>query len=319
MNLPTKFSARAYRMDEPADKSHWNLLVRQSKNGSFLFYREYMDYHRDRFADCSLMIYKHNELFALMPATLHGDTVISHGGLTYGGILSDRRMGVADMLDLFPLMLEHYHKLGARKLVYKPIPHVYHLAPAEEDLYALFLNHARLTGRAPSAAIDLSIDTAPGKKFNGAKKAQRLGLTLRRTDEPGPLMQQIDRNLLIRHNVHAVHAVHEIQLLMRTFPSEIEAYEVINGEGILLAGAIIYVTARLAHAQYLVVNETGRSLRAMDLLVTALMEIYRDRCRFFEFGISSDALGDHFNAGLMDQKESFNASTVCYDRYELNL
>ena len=40
---------------EKADE--WNAFVAESKNGTFLFNRGYMDYHADRFVDHSLMFY----------------------------------------------------------------------------------------------------------------------------------------------------------------------------------------------------------------------------------------------------------------------
>ena len=36
-------------------KTVWDSFVATSKNGTFLFMRDYMDYHADRFADHSLM------------------------------------------------------------------------------------------------------------------------------------------------------------------------------------------------------------------------------------------------------------------------
>ena len=50
-----------------------------------------MDYHNHRFTDYSVMIYKENELYALLPANKVGDKVISHQGLTYGSfVLQDK-------------------------------------------------------------------------------------------------------------------------------------------------------------------------------------------------------------------------------------
>ena len=39
----------------PADKPLWDGFVALSKNATFLHYRDYMDYHSDRFSDFSLM------------------------------------------------------------------------------------------------------------------------------------------------------------------------------------------------------------------------------------------------------------------------
>lgn len=40
------------------DKPLWNAFNAESKNGLFMFDRDYMDYHSDRFVDNSLMFYE---------------------------------------------------------------------------------------------------------------------------------------------------------------------------------------------------------------------------------------------------------------------
>ena len=43
-----------------------------------------MEYHSDRFQDFSLIIYNDKgNIMALLPASIDGDTVMSHGGLTF--------------------------------------------------------------------------------------------------------------------------------------------------------------------------------------------------------------------------------------------
>lgn len=71
----------------PDRQDEWDEFVAQSRNGTFLLCRGYMDYHADRFTDCSLMIYYGRQLLALLPGHLEGQTYCSHNGLTYGGLL----------------------------------------------------------------------------------------------------------------------------------------------------------------------------------------------------------------------------------------
>ena len=119
-------------------KAVWDEFVRKSKNGTFLFFRDYMDYHGDRFADHSLLIsIRDGELLALLPAHRVGDTLVSHGGLTYGGFITDDRMGAALMLDVFASAVAFSKQQGIGRLIYKTIPYIYHRLPAEEDRYAL--------------------------------------------------------------------------------------------------------------------------------------------------------------------------------------
>lgn len=64
------------------DKVIWNEFVSTAKNATFLFNRDFMDYHKDRFEDFSLMCFEKEKLVGVLPANILGDTVYSHQGLT---------------------------------------------------------------------------------------------------------------------------------------------------------------------------------------------------------------------------------------------
>src|SRR5882672_2733517 len=90
---------------EPYDgerKEEWNRFVSAAKNATFLFNRDYMDYHHDRFTDGSLMAFHGNSLVAVMAANVAApDTLVSHGGLTYGGLALSRRASLHEVLACF--------------------------------------------------------------------------------------------------------------------------------------------------------------------------------------------------------------------------
>jgi len=91
-------------------REEWDRFVSNSKNGSFLFYRDYMEYHSDRFIDYSLMFYEGNRLIALLPANIEGNRLISHAGLTFGGLITKSNMKVSRMLSLFEVMTNYLRK-----------------------------------------------------------------------------------------------------------------------------------------------------------------------------------------------------------------
>ena len=133
----------------------WNEFVGQSKNGTFLFHRSYMDYHPDRYLDCSLVVLNDDEqIVALLPASRRSDVLVSHEGLTYGGFVSTAGMSTRRMLNIVQACLENVREAGISHIVYKCVPHVYHSLPAEEDTYALFRLGAMSTRRELSSAID---------------------------------------------------------------------------------------------------------------------------------------------------------------------
>lgn len=73
-------------------KTLWNDFNASAKNGLFMFDRDYMDYHSDRFSDHSLMFYEDEKLLALLPLNLKDDTLYSHQGLTFGGFITSTTM-----------------------------------------------------------------------------------------------------------------------------------------------------------------------------------------------------------------------------------
>src|ERR1051325_5080336 len=121
----------------------------------FLFDRNYMDYHSDRFTDHSFMFFDEDKLLAVMPANVTGKAVTSHGGLTFGGIVSDGKMKTTVMLEVFAALKQYLQKRGVVELIYKAVPHIYHQLPAEEDLYALFIIGAQLVRRDVSSTISM--------------------------------------------------------------------------------------------------------------------------------------------------------------------
>jgi hypothetical protein len=106
-----------------ADQPAWDGFVATSKNGVFLFERGYMDYHADRFSDHSLLVYDDKDgLIALLPANRCDDSLISHGGLTYGGLITDERMKTPRMLAVFDDMRTYCADQRISEIVYKAIP-----------------------------------------------------------------------------------------------------------------------------------------------------------------------------------------------------
>src|SRR5262245_42638359 len=163
----------------PPMRSAWDDFVRQSKNGTFLFLRDYMEYHQDRFTDHSLVVRDdRGAIVALLPANQRGESLESHGGLTYGGFVVDARMTTMRMLDVLASKRAYLGGQAISSLCYRAIPHIYHRAPAEEDLYALVLAGARIQHRAALAVVDPRAEIAlQERRRRVLRKAQAAGLT----------------------------------------------------------------------------------------------------------------------------------------------
>lgn len=301
----------------PELQAEWDAAAEAARNGVFLFQRGYMDYHQDRFTDHSLVFRRDGRVVALLPASEHGDELRSHGGLTYGGLLLPPRTTTAAVLEVVDLLRTHLRDSGLRTLLYKPVPHIYHDVPAEEDLYALFRADARLVRRDVSSSVrlDARLPVAKGRK-SSVTVARKAGVVVQRSHDYDAFMRLEDEQLRARHGVGAVHSGEEMALLAAGFPQSIALYTAtLAGE--LVAGTVVYESRHVAHTQYIAASAAGREVSAMDLVLTELLtEVYAHK-RWFDFGISTEQGGRHLNAGLIANKESYGARATLYDFYEL--
>lgn len=306
----------------------WNGFVARSKNGTFLFDRNFMDYHAERFKDVSLVFRdRRGMLCGLLPANFDevSRTVFSHGGLTYGGLILGSGAVQASVNEMLVLAADLYsHTMGARFLVYKPTPYIYHRIPAEEDLYALHRMGASLTARAVSSALvpSAGLRYRKGRRACVAK-ALNAGLSVEEVRDGGsPLLRRfheiLTESLMKRHNVAPVHSYAEMELLAGRFPENIRLFVVKNG-GDIVSGGWIFVTPCAVHTQYLVNTDEGRRMGAEDLLIDYLVSKKYSAVRYFDFGVSTENNGMHLNENLISMKEGFGARSVCYDTYTLAL
>jgi hypothetical protein len=305
---------------EPARKAEWDRFVEASKNGTFLFLRDYMEYHAARFVDASAMLYAAGgELIGLFPAHGDGDVIRSHGGLTFGGLVTDARMTLPTMLDAFPQLLESLRTRGFKRLAYKTVPTIYHAVPAEEDRYALTRHGGVLSRRDVLAVIDYRLVLPwQERRRRGMARARREGVSIRRSDDFSAYWSILSRNLEARHGVAPVHSETEIRGLAARFPDEIQLVGAFQGEE-MVAGIVLYLSAHVCHVQYIATSEAGRRSGALDLLFEESIREMESRVRYFDFGAATEDGGRVLNRGLMDQKEGFGARTVVHDHYELEL
>ncbi len=303
----------------PERKRDWDEFVARSKNGTLLHLRDYMDYHADRFSDTSRIILRQGRIFALLPACTVGSSIRSHAGLTYGGLIVDSHATVAEVLAVFQLLTTRLAEEGYDELIYKPVPHIYHRLPAEEDLYALFRCGASLTARNVSATID-SHNRLKFRNIrrSGIRKALHDGVEIVESDDFARFWPLLTANLDEKYKAAPVHTLAEISLLALRFPDRIRLHLAVKGAEVL-AGTVIYLSDTVAHTQYISASPEGKRDGALDLLFDRLInDVYASR-RYFDFGTSNEDGGRYLNESLIYQKEGFGARAIAYDTWRIPL
>jgi len=302
---------------ENQHRSAWNTFVKRSKNGIFFFQREYMEYHSDRFMDHSLLFFQDNKLIALLPANKQDTLLHSYGGLTFGGIISDHKMKISLMLDIFDELKKYMRDNNFNRLIYKAIPSIYHTYPAEEDLYALFLNKAQLIRRDVSASINLheKILYGKGRKWS-VKKSRSKNYDVVITNDFDSFMKIEEEMLASKYGVKPVHTHEELSLLQSLFPDNIKLFAIYEKNQIL-GGVVIFESTHVAHAQYIAATEKGKQEGVLDSILDYLIMHYYSHKRYFDFGISTEKEGRYLNKTLNQNKESFGARSLVHDFYEI--
>ena len=313
------------RSYEPGLSEIWDDLVRRSCNGTMLHTRRFISYHGNRFRDRSLVLEdRRGRVVGVFPAAedpSDPEVIVSHPGLTYGGLVHDGSVHGASMIGALEEVARCYRSLGCRCLRYKVVPAIYHAAPADDDIYALFRLGARRYRCDLSAAIDLSHrEPVSQRRVRSRRRAEAGGVSADEAwGEIASFWQILECHLDSRHGASPVHSLEEIRLLHDWFPDEIILITAKIGD-MLAGGTVLFVAGPVLHMQYTATTEQGRAMFVTDPVMERAIDLAHERgCRFFDFGTSTVDEGWSLNEGLYQFKVSFGAGGVVYDHYELDL
>ena len=310
-----QFQVRLYN---PQDFDIWNAFVSVAKNATFLFHRDFMNYHSDRFQDYSLMVFEDNKLVAVLPANMNEKVVYSHQGLTYGGLVLSEKVKLNNVIVMFKSVLFFLNNNAVEKLIIKTIPMFYCTNFSDELEYCLFLCKAKLTRKDSLSVIDLTKPYFISKtRRESCNRGKKKGLVIKEESNFELFWNEIlIPNLDNKHQIKPVHSALEMELLQARFPKNIRHFNVYDNETIV-AGTTIFINNHVAHPQYVSGNAKKNELGSLDYLYHYLItDVFKDKA-IFDFNNSNEEQGTKLNEGLLFWKESFGAKTVVQNFYEV--
>jgi hypothetical protein len=303
----------------------WDEFVKQAPMGTFLHSRRYLSYHGDRFQDVSVVLENEsNGILGVFPAATHpsdGERVISHPGITYGGLIHGRELCGERALDALRAISDYYREHGFEWLQYKAVPYIYHRLPSSDDLYALFRLGAMRYRCDLSCAIDLSKRPEPAqRRQRGFKKAAKAGVEIERGARlAGELWPVLEENLARKYNTKPVHSLREIVDLQLSFPENIEFIAARMGSKVV-AGIVLFSSSQVAHVQYAASSSEGHASCALDAVFAySIDEAVTRGMRYFDFGISNEQNGTYLNTLLYQFKSEFGGGGVVHEFFEIKL
>ena len=307
-----------YRVEKYTKENRlaWDTFISGAKNATFLFARDFMEYHSDRFTDYSLLVYKDDLLYAVLPANIVGDKLYSHKGLTYGSLVLSKSAKLLYTFEAFKALLAFLDAKAISSLELKNIPTFYNTMPSDELSYFLFKANATLIKRDALMVIDTSTKIKFQKnRREGINKAKRNGLTIAvEHNFEGFWNEILIPNLQKKHGVAPVHSLEEIQLLAAKFPDHIKQVNVYK-DNVIVAGTTLFLTKTTIHPQYVSGNSDKNAFGSLDLAYDYIINHFDSSKRYFDFNISSEENGTALNSGLIFWKESCGARTYVADNY----
>ena len=308
------------RLYDPTLKPVWDNFLENCKNATFLFKRDFMDYHKNRFEDFSIMIYNGNKLIALVPGNIDLNNVYSHQGLTYGGILIQSDSKFTEYLEIFSEVLRFLKKKSINSLCVKQIPTIYNFNFNDELDYLSFVTDSKNYRKDIISVINLQSDFKIAKdRINGYKRGLKNLLEFREAHNFDDFWNELlIPNLEKKYSVNPVHSIDEIGLLKSRFKSNIRQFNVYK-ENKIVAGTTVFQTKNVVHVQYTASNSKKNILGSLDFLFYKLITDVYSKHKYFDFGTSNERDGKKINQGLMYWKEGFGARSLTQNFYKFDI
>lgn len=309
------------RKYQSTDFALWNAFINDATNATFLFHRDFMEYHKDRFEDYSLLIFEQSKLIAVLPANKVGNSIYSHQGLTYGGLVYMPKLKIEKVEKILDLVLCFFKSKQIDNFFLHPIPSFYAGNGNAAVDFFLIKKGAHLYRKEMNLVAHLNQKISISKsKLKHFRRIEMLDLEIVQETNFQPFWDQVlIPRLLHKHQTKPVHSLSEIQQLHNKFPEKIKQFSVYF-KGEIIAGVTIFEFEKGVKSQYGATTKKGEKYRALDFLFISLLDNFQKKGKhFFDMGIVNEDNEKGFNAGLLNQKEELGCTVWNQDFYKITL
>ena len=304
-----------------AYKEKWDKFVlTNSVNGSFLQSRKFLDYHKDRFLDHSLLFVRGGStIVGVCPAAEMMDNgkkcFYSHAGSTFGGIVVGKEYyNLTNVIGMVDAVDEYLKNNGFGYALFKSANQIFSTENNNLIDY-MFYHNGYSSYDELSFAIDLAslpngdvLANLTAKTRNLYKKSLENNLVLKevKTKEEIAIFYQILCKSLEKYETKPVHSLEELyELYFDRLPENIRFYLVYFGD-VAVSGSMVFIINDVFHTQYLAADPDYLYVKPMDFMDTSLILLAKQENKhYFSFGISTEEHGKYLNENLARFKEGF--------------
>lgn len=303
-------------------KSLWNEFLSKSNTPLLLFDRNFLEYHQNRFTDHSLLFFDKAKLIALLPANQDKETLYSHQGLTFGGLITAMTAKYPIKEKIIANLINYCKENYFNSLLIKQLPQFLQQKPDESESF-IWKSYGGQTHLLDLNAVINFSQFSPkndwqNRKYRNSNKAEKNNITITESVDYQGFWEILSKNLHIKFGLKPVHSLEEISYLQSIFPTKIKLYVALQ-ETEILAGTVLFDYGNTLHAQYIAANEKGKELGAIDLLFSTILTTYSTHYQYFSFGVSNTRKGYEINQGLLEWKQGWGAMVRVHEQILVKL
>ena len=292
----------------------WDEFVKNSKNGTIFHTRKFLSYHKNKFVDESILIYKKNKLIGLFPAIEFENKIVSHRGSTYGGLIVGVKNSLKDSLNMWQLIKEYYQK----EIEFRDSEYIFHKYPSREVIFSAKKAGFKEVYEELSTCLNLSrIKFTKGRKW-AITKCKNLKIVF--DDNDYVSYYEILKNNLKKHNSTPTHTLEEMKLLKELLPQNYFLVTIYQDNKMIAGVWLVLATSWTAHTFYIAQNYNFSEYQPLSCVMKFIIEyLQKNSFKYLNFGISTENMGEIINEGLFEFKESFGGFGVSRFYYRMEI
>lgn len=308
------------------EKEHykiWDDFVNKSYNGTIFHLRKFINYHpKDRFNDCSLLIYDKDKLISVFPAAIlekNGEkTLKSHPGTSYGGPVIDKNISIKESYDIIRSLENFVAENNISNIEFRIAPKIYNKYPTDQLDFALVRNDYIREDEELSTCYylpdylnksdDEILSMFSSNTRRNIKKSLKSGLSFGIIDTESGIKEFHDilTENLTKHNTKPVHSLDELIYLNNEFGDRINIFAVWKDKEMLSGTLVLKINDVANHIFYSAVNYNYQEIRPVNYGVFMLLKHLACKGdKYLNYGISTEDGGKFINWGLFKFKEGF--------------
>lgn len=302
----------------PSLVNEWEQVVAQASNGHAMARVPYFTYHANRFEDHSLLFKKASHILAVLPANRDGNVLWSHQGVSFGGLIMSQRARFDDVQEIFKLLLAHLREEGFEKLIYRALPHPYHVAPREDDLISLHRLGGRIVETKIHSMVRCEARTPRNKGWkNRISRSMKSGLQIRDDVDIDEFWPMVERIVTEVYGTKPIHSLDEIRFLKSRLGDDMPLVTAHSSEGTLLGGHLFLRSAAALTAMYIGESLEGRELGAGRFTLHHLLTKPAFKGLWLDLGQWVNPGNNEVLESLLAYKESAGARAILRHTWEI--